>query len=248
MRRTYVILAAVGLTGIASAQGQLDRGAEGGVADQRRVRSGSTNYVNERLQVEPENARTRAAKLREQGTVEANNLADDLEARAANTELLVRLIERTDTFGAIALRNATFGLSDAEYMRKIARLRGDDLVLAPEDQEGRVSPIGTERGFSAKKDLFAPILGALIITYVLMMLYHNLFNKLDWKERTVAAFVATVLTCTLIGGYGFADGGSAAFGKAFIIYLVPSIISVAYFLLKGEPLKASSSQRNPKLP
>jgi len=175
-------------------------------------------------------------------------MADDLEARAYNTELLVDRIEQTDTFGAIAKRNLTFGLSDADAIAQISEIKNRDLALSKQDQMelGRVSPIGTERPFDWAKDLAAPLLGGLILTFLLMMLYRYLttsvFKQLAWNERTIAAFVATVLTCTLIGGYGFADGGSPAFGKAFIIYIIPSIISAAYFLLKGEPPKAPSSR------
>lgn len=193
-------------------------------------------------------ARDRVERLRLTGRIEDKNMADDLEARAYNTELLVDRIEQTDTFGAIAVRNLTVGLSDKSKMRQITELKEGDLVLSEQDQRdlGRVSPIGYERRFEWGKDLAAPLLGGLILTFLLMMLYRywitSVFKQLAWNESTIAAFAATVLTCTLIGGYGFADSGSPAFGRAFFIYIIPSIIGVAYFLLRGEPPKARSPQ------
>jgi hypothetical protein len=90
-------------------------------------------------------------------------------------------------------------------------------------------------------NMIAGFLGALLVTYLLMRLYRLVFKSLAWNSRTTAAFVATMITCTLLGGFGFAYGGQPVFAQAFFTYILPSVIWSTYFWLKTEPLTVAQS-------
>lgn len=148
----------------AETQAGFERQAAGQPTDLTRPKAGKRNFNAEALRSEAQAARDRAERLRLTGRPEDTNAADDLEARAYNTELLVDRIQQTDTFGAIAMRNATFGLSDADKTREITDIKERDLALSEEDQSslGRESAIGYERPFSASKELGAPMAGQIV--------------------------------------------------------------------------------------
>ncbi|HMJ18855.1 MAG TPA: hypothetical protein VK478_10715 [Gemmatimonadaceae bacterium] len=84
-------------------------------------------------------------------------------------------------------------------------------------------------------------LGALLITYLLMRLYRRIFRQISGNGRTVAAFIATALTCTVLAGFGMANGGPPVFMAAFTRYIVPCTVWFLWFLFKSEPATVATA-------
>ena len=81
--------------------------------------------------------------------------------------------------------------------------------------------------------LVGQYVGAIVITYILMRLVMLAFRKGKYKPRSViiSACIALIIS-TILGGYGFADGGPPVFITAFSIYALPALISMGIELFR----------------
>jgi hypothetical protein len=92
--------------------------------------------------------------------------AEDVNKKAYNAQLLADGAEGADTFGAIAL-SSLLGIVHDPFegqRRNMATIRreGSTFVTKPEQKKlGLDEQVATERGFSASKDLAAPLVGSL---------------------------------------------------------------------------------------
>jgi hypothetical protein len=77
--------------------------------------------------------------------------------------------------------------------------------------------------------LIGQLLGALVATFLLSRLVAwALRSALNDPARLLAANVATLAIATVVGGYGFASGGSPLFATAFRSYFLPVIVWLIY--------------------
>lgn len=82
------------------------------------------------------------------------------------------------------------------------------------------------------------IVGGIFAIYVLMRLILIAFRSHRTKPVSVivAACIALLLL-TLVGAYGFANGGPPAFTTAFSIYFVPALVAMLIELFRSTRLR-----------
>jgi hypothetical protein len=84
------------------------------------------------------------------------------------------------------------------------------------------------------------LLGALVATFLLSRLVGWVLRRaLNDPARLLAANVATLAIATVVGGYGFANGGSPLFATAFRSYVIPVIVWLIYDLYQWKKRAAA---------
>jgi hypothetical protein len=80
----------------------------------------------------------------------------------------------------------------------------------------------------------ASFVGVLVLfTWLLTSLFDWLLRR--WINspipRLLVAAVVSLALCTVAGGYGFAGGGPPDFAGAFLIYVLPQLVSLGLMFL-----------------
>lgn len=68
------------------------------------------------------------------------------------------------------------------------------------------------------------LIGAFVPAYLLLRLFLWALRRLRPTERAVLATLAAIAVCTVIAGWGKADGGPPRYGEAFVAYVVPCLV------------------------
>jgi hypothetical protein len=74
-------------------------------------------------------------------------------------------------------------------------------------------------------DIFFFFIGALVITFLISRLVRRFaFRQAAGADRVIGPNLATLVIATVLGAFGMADGGSPAFSRAFLRYILPVAI------------------------
>jgi hypothetical protein len=89
------------------------------------------------------------------------------------------------------------------------------------------------------------LIGALLITFVVSRLLRRFaFRKVTGARKVLAPNIGALIVASIIGAFGMADGGSPAFGRAFLTYLLPVVIWTVVDAVR-EKQSATSTQPQP---
>ena len=81
--------------------------------------------------------------------------------------------------------------------------------------------------------LIGQLFGGIVITYLIMRLVMLAFRANKYKPKSIVISAGcTLLIATVIGGFGFADGGPPVFLSAFSVYGIPAVISMGIELFR----------------
>lgn len=79
------------------------------------------------------------------------------------------------------------------------------------------------------------LIGALLITYLVSRALRRwVFKSLPGLQRSVVPNVVTLAISTVVGAFGFADGGDAKWTSAFLTYLIPTAVWTVVDLIRNK--------------
>jgi len=90
----------------------------------------------------------------------------------------------------------------------------------------------------------AYFIGNLFGGFLLLLVVTTLFYKLlkvikNFDYRMYIAGFLSLMLATIIGGYGFANGGDPVFGQALVSYLTPQLlVLMMYTVLRNKKIPA----------
>lgn len=77
------------------------------------------------------------------------------------------------------------------------------------------------------------LVGGIVITGIISRLLRaTLFRSQPPARGAVGAFLATLAVATLLGAFGFADGGAPDYLRALGTYVVPTLFWLAFDLVR----------------
>jgi hypothetical protein len=88
----------------------------------------------------------------------------------------------------------------------------------------------------------AELIGALLITFLISRGFRTVFRKKSPPVQMLAPHALTLLTTTVLGGFGMADGGPLQFRRAFLTYLLPVIVWLVVDLVRDYRRAKAASQ------
>lgn len=79
--------------------------------------------------------------------------------------------------------------------------------------------------------MIVTMLGGLVLVRLIVVALHKwVFRERTVKQYAVLPNLVALTLCTVIGGFGFADGGSPQFLIAFATYAPPVVVSCLWDL------------------